>query len=134
VAPVINRSRAAEIQGILWQQLVREINGTPSLSIASKSEADFVLQVTVDGLSQFVAATSSRDTGIASAYTVLLNASCTLEHRTTQQTVFKDEAVHASISVPTQPSFVEAKRQATPQLTNDLAIKIRNLVCGTHDL
>jgi hypothetical protein len=126
VDSICNHSQLTEFQKILRQQLVYGLNEIAHLKSSSIKDADAILRVHIDGLCQRIATTSKHDSAVANSYTLSIQSRCTLEMD--GKIFLKDIPVETSIDISTQPSFIEAKRQAIPQLTRDLATKICHLV------
>ncbi|MDR1437656.1 MAG: LPS assembly lipoprotein LptE [Puniceicoccales bacterium] len=128
VAPVENRSLTPELQSFVWQHIVQCLENSPVIVISERNDADAILEVILAETSQSILSTSYRDSSTADSYSLKVSALCTLRESGENRYFFKDRCLETSISIPTQPSYVEAKRHVTPQLAANLARKICNLV------
>jgi hypothetical protein len=127
VDPVENRSLTPEIQGFLWQQVVKCLENSPSINVCDRRRADAILEITIDDVTQSVLSTANHDSAIAASYTVTITATYSLRKNLEDKEYFlKDRHIKASIAIPTRISFVEAKRQTLPRLAADLAAKLVN--------
>jgi hypothetical protein len=133
VAPVGNRSGQAGIGSALWQQLIREISDCPGFATGSEADAEWILDVTIVDLCRAIGATSPGNSDAVRSYALTLAASCTITEKETGKEVLSPQTLQAVATLPTHPSFTEAKRQAVGQLGSILAKKICDLLSTAAD-
>ncbi|MDR3316928.1 MAG: LPS assembly lipoprotein LptE [Puniceicoccales bacterium] len=128
VAAVQNFSDANRIQGILWEEICREISRCPSLRLESAAAAGAILEVHVRSLSQDPAISSPEDPARATTYRVTLEALCSLRHGCGDEVYFSAKPVSSSVDISVGPHYIDARSRAMPLLARNLSRKIRDLL------
>ncbi|MDR1456823.1 MAG: hypothetical protein LBI34_02080 [Puniceicoccales bacterium] len=128
VYPVVNNSGQIGINGILWQQLTKEISTCPGFTAGTLAEAEFILYVSIDDFAQSIGTTSPVDSDSVHSYIVTATASCKLVEKDTRKEFLSTRTTQAVIALPTSPSLIETKRQAASQICDTLSKKICNLL------
>lgn len=132
VAPVANRSDQVQIQGILWKQLVVQLNLAPSVKVISApKQADAILTVVVTQLDQDISSTSAQDSVRAEAYRLTLYGYCSLVDNSSGRDYFQGQPISATINTYTHHRFVDSKYQAMPELARDFAQSVCNEVINS---
>jgi|TARA_B110000438_G_scaffold291824_1_gene329291 hypothetical protein len=120
VAPVLNESEAPQIRALLTDQIRRQFSNHPNWRLASsRSDADYLLEVTVIEFSQAIAAVSSVDTGRAASYDLSISAAIVLT--TSSGTVADQNTVEARTVLFAVPGQPETIYQAMPGLSQQLS-------------
>jgi hypothetical protein len=132
-APIVNRSGNAGISGILWQRLIQEINMRPGFASGPASDAEWILDVSIGGFSQGIGTTSPENSDTVRSYTLTLSGTCAVSEKSTGREIMPVQTVHAAVTLPTHPSYTEAKRQAASQISGILAGKICDLLSSAWD-
>lgn len=120
VAPVENESEAPQIRALLTDHVRRQFANHPSWRLASsRSDADFLLEVTVSDYTQVVAAVSSADTGRGASYQLTVTADLLLS--TSSGSVAEQTSVDARSVLFADPGQPENIYQAMPGLSQKLS-------------
>ncbi|MDR2435932.1 MAG: LPS assembly lipoprotein LptE [Puniceicoccales bacterium] len=130
IAPVRNDSVVPQMQTVLSAQIRQKLLRHPRVKLASNSEADVILTVTIVHFDQSVAATMSNDTVRAKSFTLNVRAECSLFDSRTGEYLFRGHTVGASIDSRVEGDYLRNKSQVIPQLSLKLAERIGNAVCN----
>ena len=128
IKPVQNQALVPQAQALLSGQLRDVFLREESVAVKDAGEAEATLTVDLVDYSRRVVAVQRYDTYLASDYVVCLKARVCLVDNKTQKPYFRDRVVEASINVYVGDGFPESEYQSMPQLTRELARKIKNAV------
>ena len=131
VAPVRNDSFAPQAQALLTRQLRHKLSSYPGMSLASTQQGAAVLDVTLTDISYSAETIDETDSEKAKTFEIKLSAQCSLFGGSDDHVYFQDIPVSAGIECYAFKDFQAAKYQLMPQITEQLAEKIVQLVCHT---
>ncbi len=120
---------AAPVSEMLRQSLLQE----GKVQLANQADADATLEVTLSNYQRGSDATQQNNTLNAVAFSLMLEATCTLVDNRTGKVYFKDRKIEVreQAFVQNGVSFNESEYQAMPRLARDLSEKIKDAVVST---
>lgn len=127
VAPVVNRSYAPQASALVAQDISESLLQSGAVLAANADEASLLLEITLTDYLREARATDTEDTGRRLSFGQRLRALVRLSVRETGETLV-ERSLEARGVAYTEPSLVESEYQALPQLSEDLARQVRDLV------
>ena len=121
VPAIVNRTTEPLVEIQATQALLRELQTDGSLKIASETEADSILEVTLRRFRLQPLVYSAEDRSRPAEYSVVLTASAKLIRASTGEVLVNEPNILGDFFVPFASDLTSAKRQALPDVTRDLA-------------
>lgn len=124
VLPAKTRALAAQMSGVLSQQIRENILRCGTLKLAKNIEAaDAVLETEITDYGRSIGTVEEYDTDVAKTLSLNASVKCSLyDHKGNY--FFKDQSFSASVSINATDSAQLIEYQRIPQLTREIAQKI----------
>ena len=124
VLPAKTRALAAQMSGVLSQQMREMILRYGALKLAKTIEAaDVVLETEITNYGRSIGTVDEYDTDVAKTLSLNASVKCSLYNHQ-GKVFFKDQSFSASININASDSAQLIEYQRMPQLTRELAQKI----------
>lgn len=124
VLPAKTRALAAQMSGVLSQQMREAILRYGTLKLAKTIEAaDVVLETEITHYGRSIGTVDEYDTDVAKTLSLNASVKCSLYNHQ-EKVFFKDQSFSASVSINATDSAQLIEYQRMPQLTRELAQKI----------